>query len=439
MTLGRRLLLAAALALAALALPPLDRAADAQTALGAIQVKNAHGSAVAVGELVHFKTDGTVEKAQADTAAHAAGSLLVMITSTVNNAYGYATQTPAWVKFCSAPTAGGKAYLSTATAGCASTTAPVDSGTNQRRVLGYVQRVNGTQGLVVGSVDNNPAAAGSTETAVTYSSGLTLSSGVLTSDVLTGKAGGQTWTGGTASGNNLDLRSTAHATKGLSRIGGTTGLVVDEVNGRLGFGVASPLAAIHFVGALRFDTLGSTGLIKNNNASTLSVAVANTDYPHPSATYVTQTATNAPSGAQALGALSSGILGVTTTTGVVASWAATSSRIPFGSGSGGLLTDSSALTWSTGGSGALTLGDGATLVVGTSTGTKIGTATSQKIGFWNATPVVQPSGTGETAGFTAGAGAHVLDDSTFTGNLGSTAYRISDVVKALKQAGLLAQ
>ena len=79
------------------------------------------------------------------------------------------------------------------------------------------------------------------------------------------------------------------------------------------------------------------------------------------------------------------------------------------------------------------------LIIGTSTGTKIGTATSQKIGFFNATPVVQQSGTGETSGFTAGSGTAVNNDSTFTGNVGSTAYRINDIVKALKNLGILAQ
>ena len=78
-------------------------------------------------------------------------------------------------------------------------------------------------------------------------------------------------------------------------------------------------------------------------------------------------------------------------------------------------------------------------IIGTSTGTKIGTATSQKIGFFNATPVVQQSGTGETSGFTAGTGTTTRADSTFTGTVGSTAYTISDIVKALKNLGLLAQ
>jgi hypothetical protein len=35
--------------------------------------------------------------------------------------------------------------------------------------------------------------------------------------------------------------------------------------------------------------------------------------------------------------------------------------------------------------------DGANMTFGTSTGSKIGTSTSQKIGFWNATPIVQPT------------------------------------------------
>ena len=41
--------------------------------------------------------------------------------------------------------------------------------------------------------------------------------------------------------------------------------------------------------------------------------------------------------------------------------------------------------------GLFTLVDGGSFAFGTTTGTKIGTATSQKIGFWNVTPVVQPS------------------------------------------------
>lgn len=43
--------------------------------------------------------------------------------------------------------------------------------------------------------------------------------------------------------------------------------------------------------------------------------------------------------------------------------------------------------------GSKTLDEGVNLVLGTTTGSKIGTATTQKLGFFNATPVVQPSST----------------------------------------------
>jgi hypothetical protein len=60
------------------------------------------------------------------------------------------------------------------------------------------------------------------------------------------------------------------------------------------------------------------------------------------------------------------------------------------------------------------------------------------LGFYNATPVAQPNTTGTTTGFTAGTGTAVNDASTFTGGVGTRAYRISDIVKALKDLGLIA-
>jgi hypothetical protein len=91
--------------------------------------------------------------------------------------------------------------------------------------------------------------------------------------------------------------------------------------------------------------------------------------------------------------------------------------------------------------GAIVVGDDVTdsLNLGNIGGIKIvntGFFTAS-IGMFGATPVPQPSSTGETAGFTAGVGAVVKVDSTFTGNSGATAYTVDDLVKHLKALGLI--
>lgn len=78
------------------------------------------------------------------------------------------------------------------------------------------------------------------------------------------------------------------------------------------------------------------------------------------------------------------------------------------------------------------------IITDTTTGIKIGTATGQKVGFHNSTPTIQWATTGTATGFTAGAGTTVTHLSTFTGNTGSTAYTIGDLVAALKGKGLIA-
>ncbi len=73
----------------------------------------------------------------------------------------------------------------------------------------------------------------------------------------------------------------------------------------------------------------------------------------------------------------------------------------------------------------------------TTTGTKIGGGATQKLSLWGVATVVQPSSTGTVTGYTSVGGSAVLSQSTFTGNTGTTAYTIGDVVLALKQAGIL--
>lgn len=83
-------------------------------------------------------------------------------------------------------------------------------------------------------------------------------------------------------------------------------------------------------------------------------------------------------------------------------------------------------------SGSVTMTDAKNLIVGSTTGTKIGTATSQKLGFWNATPVVQPTTAVTAAAFVANTSGIVNDTATFGG------YTIGQIVAALKSIGVLA-
>ena len=73
-------------------------------------------------------------------------------------------------------------------------------------------------------------------------------------------------------------------------------------------------------------------------------------------------------------------------------------------------------------------------------GVVVGNAATETLGFYGSTGVVQPvSGTGTTAGFTAvNTSTAVAAASTFTGNTGSSAYTITDLVYALKKLGLIA-
>lgn len=90
------------------------------------------------------------------------------------------------------------------------------------------------------------------------------------------------------------------------------------------------------------------------------------------------------------------------------------------------------------GAAALNFISGGNVVTDTSTGTKFGTGTTQKLGFWNSAPVAQYSTTGTTTGFTAGSGTAAKDDSTYTGNTGTKAYTVGDIVRALKTCGIMA-
>ena len=81
------------------------------------------------------------------------------------------------------------------------------------------------------------------EVPLTFTSGLTRTVNTVTNDLITGKSGGQTIFGGTASGENLTLSSTTNATKGKIIFGSSS--AYDGSLMFLGLGTTSPGAGLH--------------------------------------------------------------------------------------------------------------------------------------------------------------------------------------------------
>lgn len=98
------------------------------------------------------------------------------------------------------------------------------------------------------------------------------------------------------------------------------------------------------------------------------------------------------------------------------------------------------LNFTTGGTDRLTLtttditvADSFNFIFNTTTGTKIGTATTQKLGFWNATPIVQPTtAVGSATLVSPGAGTNIKSDDTFDG------YTLQQIVKLIRNLGIAA-
>jgi propanediol utilization protein len=119
------------------------------------------------------------------------------------------------------------------------TSAPLTGGTiTTSGTIGITQATTSTDGYL-SSIDWSTF--NSKESALTFSTGLTRTTNTITANLSTGVSGGQTVVGGTASGNNLTLSSTLHATKGKILFGNSA---YDEVNNRLGIGTTTPQATL---------------------------------------------------------------------------------------------------------------------------------------------------------------------------------------------------
>lgn len=78
-------------------------------------------------------------------------------------------------------------------------------------------------------------------------------------------------------------------------------------------------------------------------------------------------------------------------------------------------------------------------------GTQIGSYSGQKLSFYGSNPVFQPATSGELNGFQQNipvensSNSIIYNQSVFSGNKGSTSYTINDIVKHLKNLGLIAE
>lgn len=88
------------------------------------------------------------------------------------------------------------------------------------------------------------------EHALTFANGVTRTVNFVRNDLITGKSGGQTVVGGTASGDDLTISSTTNGTKGNINFGNST---YNEVTNNLGLGTSSPYSGF------KLDVYGDAG------------------------------------------------------------------------------------------------------------------------------------------------------------------------------------
>ena len=223
--------------------------------------------------------------------------------------------------------------------------------------------------------------------------------------------------GSAASGQNLTLVSTTHATKGKILIG--TLSAYDEVNDSLGIGTTTPFAGSD---SLRIEkTSAAAGKvsmrIKNGTATGF---VQWTAEQGSDSTYLYQFGSSYATSGRFIAR--SGLIEANYKL-YFSGGDATVGEIGFYTRGNNLrmtLTDK------------LTFADAVNITFNTTTGTKICDATTQKLGIWNATPIVQPTTAVAAATLTGGGGTTLTDTDTFDG------YTLKQVVKALRNIGLLA-
>jgi hypothetical protein len=199
----------------------------------------------------------------------------------------------------------------------------------------------------------------------------------------------------TDSGEKLQVTGTAKitGTTTFGTIGSGTGLTWDNTNNRLNIGNALPtnignqniVASTSIVGFSAKNTSSASGstqagfYVENNSGFGGQLYKTGSAYT----TYKIISAND-------LGFYNSGGGNISILNDLV------SGSIRFAAGG------SSTVQWTIASDGNLEAADGKNLIFATTNGTKIGTATNQKIGFWNATPIIRPTGNILTALSTMG-------------------------------------
>jgi hypothetical protein len=311
-------------------------------------------------------------------------------------------------------------------------------------------------------------------TSYTFSTGLTNTIGTVTSNLSTGVAGGQSVVGGTAASNSLTLSSTSNATKGKILFGTSA---YDEVNNRLGIGTNAPDGPFHVStsSSVNANLISSARLLQlTNNVASIGSIVTSSDSGGAGAysiwtgvrsrgtltspttpladDYIFGLVSNAYDGT-ASGGGTAGLFFISdanVTAGNAPQRIAFSTSLTNNLGrteklqikpngnviiqNGGTFTDAGFRLDVNGtarfqGNVTLSTKD---IVTDTTTGSKIATGNTQKLGFWNATPIAQPTTAVAAATLVGGGGTTLTDTDTFDG------YTLKQVVKALRNAGLLA-
>lgn len=324
------------------------------------------------------------------------------------------------------------------------TTATPSSGTTNAGNGAAITITAGIGGAASGIPTGSGITRGGSGGSVTIAGG-TGGAGTAASGINRGQAGGPVFIssggGGASTANNAGAGGAIQIASGAGGVGSTTGGAGGSYSflaggGGLSTGASSTAGAGggFTIGAGQGGSPSSTGTGGAGGSFILFAGTGGTGTVALGAagTFTMQGGLGAPSNASQT---TGGTGGICTLQGGQGGEATAAGRT---AGTGGnVVMDAGAAGDASGGASA---GVGGNCNIGATVAVNVNISRSGgKVGFFGATAVVRQNGTGETAGFSANIGTAVKDDSTFTGNVGATAYRINDIVKALKNYGLLAQ